>query len=49
MPNTPNQPDLDPDMTAEQRKVDELFAQMDPVQRALTLAYMQGVLTSRAA
>jgi hypothetical protein len=44
---TPPEPKQEPLKTEEQRKVNELFAQMNPVQRMNTLAWMMGLLAAR--
>lgn len=43
-------PDAEPERqkAEEQRKVNELFAQMSPIQRMNTLAWMMGMLAARA-
>ncbi len=47
-PTTPPEDEQQRLKTEEQRKVDELFAQMTPAQRLNTLAWMMGLLAAKA-
>jgi len=47
-PTTPPDPEQERLKAEEQRKVNALFAQMNPIQRMNTLAWMMGLLAARA-
>lgn len=47
-PTTPPEPEQERLKTEEQCKVNELIAQMNPIQRMNTLAWMMGLLAARA-